>query len=180
MKYSTIGKYSGKAASCLAVFAMSLAGLASPALADDSWDHIEGSGRYVMLPAFSNMAVLDQETGLVWEKAPSPGAFTWEQAQARCNTLVIAKRMGWRLPTLQELTSLLDLGAPPANLSAGYPFAVLPPWNVGEHIWSATSSAAVPTAAWTMWLAGGVSSTDPKGSLSHAWCVRFRQGVDAQ
>ena len=151
--------------------------LAASAFAEgDAWDRKEN--RFQALPAFANQAVLDTETGLVWERAPSAGAFTWGQAHDRCNRLVLGARMAWRVPTLQELTSLLDIGAP-NNLTPGHPFVVLPPWNIGEAIWSATTSASNATNAWGMNLASTLTIT-PKGSLSHAWCVRFRQGVDPQ
>ena len=165
-----------------AAISLALVSLVSPAFAGhsrDPWNH--KGARYSVLAAFGGAAVLDMETGLVWERAPDGGAFTWNQtqpAQVHCNNLVLGNRMGWRLPTLQELTSLLDIGAP-NNLTLGHPFAVLPPWTVGEFIWSATTSSTDTTQAWAMNLASNVG-TFPKGSLSHAWCVRFRQGVDPQ
>jgi hypothetical protein len=53
-------------------------------------------------------AVLDKETGLVWERRPNNngstaqwhGALSWANGYERC------RRYGWRLPTLEELLSL--------------------------------------------------------------------------
>lgn len=156
---------------------VALIGSASSAFAQDAWDHTNSS-RFQLLAPFANNAVLDRETGIVWERAPSPQAFTWDAAQRRCNTLVVGNRLGWRVPTLQELTSILSAGSP-NNLEAGHPFAVLPPWNVGEIIWSATTAAANTNNAWAMNLSGNIFPS-PKNSLSRCWCVRFRQGVDPQ
>lgn len=164
----------------ISVALLTAVSLVSPVFAGhntDPWAH-KGSPRYQVLIPFASDAVLDKETGLVWERTPAGGAFIWDDAQLHCNTLIVDARMGWRLPTLQELTSQLDIGAPPNNLAPN-PFTI--PWlpNVGEFIWSATTSASNTTTAWAMNLASNVG-TFPKGSLSHAWCVRFRQGVDPQ
>lgn len=155
---------------------VTLIALVKPAFAEDPW--AVKAERFQVLQPFGGLAVMDQETGLVWERSPSGGAFTWDQAHQYCNSLVIGARMGWRLPTLQELTSILSIGAP-NNLEPGNPFNVIPPWNIGEVIWSATTSATSPTDAWTMNLASSLTPVN-KGALARCWCVRFRQGVDPQ
>lgn len=157
-------------------FAVALIALGKPAFAEDQWAF--KAERFQVLQAFGGSAVLDHETGIVWERSPSSGAFSWDQASQYCNSLIIGARMGWRLPTLQELTSVLSIGGP-NNLEPGNPFNVVPPWSVGEFIWSATTSAGSATDAWTMNLASNVSAFN-KGSASRCWCVRYRQGVDPQ
>jgi len=150
--------------------------LASAASAQEAWDHINAP-RFQLLAPFANQAVLDIETGVVWERNPSGAAFTWSTAQDHCNALVVGKRMGWRLPTIQELTSILSIGSAPNNLDPGNPF-IAPP-TLGQAIWSSTTSASNPSNAWTMNLPGSVSKFS-KGVLARCWCVRFRQGVDSQ
>ena len=65
-------------------------------------------------------AVLDRETGLVWERSPSMELTTWHVAHVRCNEFVtLGSRLGWRLPTVNELASLVDPGrSDPAFLPA--------------------------------------------------------------
>src|SRR6478736_8005312 len=79
--------------------------------------------RFTVLAQFDGAAVLDRETGLVWEQSPSTALMVWGRAQVRCTQLVTGGRGGWRLPTVQELGSLVDLSVPGSSLPGGHPFA---------------------------------------------------------
>ncbi len=59
-------------------------------------------------------AVLDKETGLVWANVASINTVraSWYEAIASCRNLNIAGRKGWRLPTIEELSTLLDMTLP--------------------------------------------------------------------
>src|SRR5438045_3087909 len=131
--------------------AVLLACAGAAAYAQDAWDHKNGP-RFVVLAPFASLAVLDQETGLVWERSPSPGAFTFPGAQQRCNNLILAGRMGWRVPTLQELTSILSIPNPPLNLEPGHPFGLVTGWQ-GQASCNSTGYAAAPAHARTADLA---------------------------
>jgi hypothetical protein len=80
-----------------------------------------------------NQAALDRETGLVWEKSPGPGLSAWPDSLYACANKFLGGRYGWRLPTIEELASLLDPFAFPA-LPSGHPFT-----NIQNNpYWSAT------------------------------------------
>src|SRR5258706_8664700 len=99
---------------------------AGPYYANPSWDQtLPASTRFIMLSNMNGEAVLDRETGLVWEQSPSASQFTWELAQIHCNSLRTGGRLGWRLPTLQELASLVDTSVSPPGptLPSGHPFS---------------------------------------------------------
>jgi hypothetical protein len=136
--------------------------------------------RFVVLSNWSNAAVLDRETGLVWERSPSTSTFTWENAQIHCNQLNLGKRLGWRIPTLQELASLVD--GDPANTSSprlphGHPFSS----NVqSSFYWSATTLASVASGAWGVDFRHGDVDVGGKTGLNFVWCVRGGHGVDPQ
>jgi hypothetical protein len=151
-----------------------------------SWDKkITGKGRFKVLKEFNGEAVLDKETGLVWQQAPETPpnpttAVTWPEAQLICNTSDVGGRTGWRLPTLQELTSLQDpaIASPGPILPPGHPFS-----NVqSAAYWSATSDARDFTGAWFVaFNVAGANIVAKVGAFTrHVWCVRGGSGVDSQ
>jgi hypothetical protein len=74
-----------------------------------AWDQkINGSNRFKVLTDFNNEAVLDRETGLVWEQKPEPGAGSWSFVDDECFAHFTGGRLGWRPPTLEEVLSLMD------------------------------------------------------------------------
>jgi hypothetical protein len=121
-------------------------------------------------------AVLDRETGLVWGIGASSFHFSWTEAQRVCNQEAAwGWRFGWRLPTLQELASLIDIltNTDPA-LPNGHPFAYY-----GEcNYWSSTSYAGDDSKAWYVDFCYPRPGYADKSSGFHLWCVRGGQGVE--
>lgn len=98
-----------------------------------SWHQIlPGDKRFELV--LNDEAVLDKETGLVWERSPSQesqyysdwqGAYYANYVPDYCANLMVGGRMGWSVPTAQQLASLVDTstyfsGEP--TLPAGHPF----------------------------------------------------------
>jgi hypothetical protein len=105
--------------------------------------------RFVVLPAFSQEAVLDMETGLVWERSPSTEFRTWLEAMGDCYSRIVGDRLGWRLPTIEELASLIDpTRSSPPLLPSGHPFTNVQ--SGGQTYWSSTSLFATPPNAFTI------------------------------
>jgi hypothetical protein len=167
----------------MVVFAASPAGAATaagPYYATPSWDQtLPSSTRFIVLSNMSSNAVLDRETGLVWEQSPSTVTQSWEFAQLQCNFLAAGGRKGWRLPTIQDLASLVDPTVPPPGptLPPGHPFSN----NVQQSgYWSASTFASGTTAAWFVNFLDGNGGPDDKTFTHFVWCVRGGQGVDPQ
>jgi hypothetical protein len=93
-----------------------------PYYATPSWDQKITTGRFVVLGNWNNEAVLDRETGLVWEKEAGTGKIDLQFASLHCLALTKGGRMGWRLPTVPELTSLVDPSQSNPALPSGHPF----------------------------------------------------------
>lgn len=156
------------------------------AQADDAQDRLisDGSSRYENLREFDFDAALDRETGLIWDRNPNPALVTWDFAQHHCWERLAGRRGGWRLPTVEELTSLLDYnfgepGGYPGQLALapGHPFDNLDPnlryWTSTTHPSSADDFRKVLVQLTD----GDVDDAPRYGSaLGIAFCVRFRQG----
>jgi hypothetical protein len=161
----------------LAVGVLSL--LADPAVATadplSSWDkQLAAPGRFLVLPAFHNEAVLDKETGLVWEQSPDTTRRNWDLARVRCIDKDVGGRKGWRLPSIPELASLVDPSQSNPALPARHPFT-----NVqSANYWSATTLADGPSVAWAVGFGNGGVAFDFKTDSFHVWCVRGGMNAD--
>ena len=135
--------------------------------------------RFIVLSNMGSAAVLDRETGLVWERSPSTSTISWLDASFHCINLDAGGRTGWRLPTIPELMSLVDRSVSPPGvaLPSGHPFG-----NVQANgYWSATSLARNAIFAWHVAFGNsGLVGSNSKSFGDHAWCVRGGQGPDAQ
>jgi Protein of unknown function (DUF1566) len=147
-----------------------------PYYAVPSWDMtLPAATRFIVLSNFGSAAVLDRETGLVWERSPDTTTDSWFIAQNRCNGKIVGSRKGWRLPTLQELNSLIDPTASSPALPDGHPFSNV---QLGRY-WSLSTYALDNTFAWTVAFDNGATGLNNKGTLSlFIWCVRGGQGVN--
>ena len=114
----------------------------------------------------------------MWEQSPSTTSQMWLDTQRSCNRKTVGNRKGWRLPTTQELASLVDPTQSNPALPAGHPFS-----NVqSSFYWSATTSAASlgGVAAWAVSFNDGDVDAGGKLNAFFVWCVRGGQGVDPQ
>ncbi|HXX57198.1 MAG TPA: DUF1566 domain-containing protein [Thermodesulfovibrionales bacterium] len=114
---------------------------------------ILGAARW--LTVLDDAAVLDRETGLVWQRQTSGITKVEDDAIASCTILSVGGRFGWRLPSIEELATLIDPNAGSAPyLPAGHLFtddsAVL-----GGIYWSSTTSTSDSTRAWLAYFSGG-------------------------
>jgi hypothetical protein len=149
---------------------------------------LPASERFVVLSDFNNEAVLDKETGLVWQKDLNPNPLyphdNWRAAHHYCNNLVLGGRMGWRLPTVQEMTSLIDPTQTNPALPSGHPFTNVWPRS-NPWYWTATTYL-YDVYAWSVytWDDGSaiyaVDLTSKEQPYGLKWCVRGGQGVDNQ
>ncbi len=125
----------------------------------------------------SNEAVLDRETGLVWQRNVSAETAWYWGAYQGCLAATTGNRRGWRLPKIEELMSLSIPGQTP-SLPVGHPFTGA---NTEAYYWSATTAPyQFPENAYSvMFSTGYLSGARDKNTLQPYWCVRGGQGYDA-
>ena len=115
-------------------------------------------------------AVLDKETGLVWAKNANIVAATktWQNAMNCCRLISIANRRGWRLPTVEELTSLVDTTQSDPALPSGHPFDQVQ----SDLYWSSTPYAGYTDGAWVVYMHYGSVHYGGKDVSYYVWPVR--------
>jgi hypothetical protein len=115
-------------------------------------------------------AVHDRLTGLWWQRRADAagGPVRWAEA------LEAARGLGpgpggrpWRLPTINELESVVDAGRHDPALPAGHPFT-----GAAEAYWSSTTSLFEPDWAWALYLHKGACGVGQKKDPHfHVWAV---------
>jgi hypothetical protein len=154
-----------------------------PYYATPSWDQTLACSTTTNCPRFivvmGGAAVLDRETGLVWEQHPDSMVHKWEVAVESCAQKEVGGRSGWRLPTLQEMLSLTAVGQ---LLPAGHPFTVTFLNGTAPTFWTATQFVLTTDYAWVVELmVGSFNGIALKSTPAFtAWCVRGGTGNPAQ
>ncbi len=89
-------------------------------------------------------SIIDKSTGLIWQKSGSPYPLTWDQAKSYIHTLNengFDRRSDWRLPTVNELITLLT------DTPHGEDFCMEPMFDrTQKWLWSADRRSFM--AAW--------------------------------
>jgi len=125
----------------------------------------------------------DNETGLVWERSPSTTPMNWYDAVSTCWQTDSGNRKGWRLPTIEELSSLVDpsVVSPGPKLPPGHPFQNVQNGGLENEYWSTTTGVRNPpdtSRAWVVRLHNGTTGDSGKTGSGFRWCVRGGTNAD--
>lgn len=116
--------------------------------------------------------VLDERTGLLWQRQASPQFLTRGQAAALCDELSLGSYPGglygdWRLPTKKELLSIVTFDrSGPILDPAAFPGADT------ALAWTSTEFPGAAGVGWTVDLFLGHTEATPTSTLGTARCVR--------
>ena len=114
--------------------------------------------------------ILDKETGLIWARDANHanGPKSWQHAILFCVNVSLGNRKGWRLPSLAELSSLVDPSVISPTLPEGHPFVNVQPLSY----WSSTLYETITTYAWRVNFANGYVRQFPRKKYNYLWPVR--------
>jgi hypothetical protein len=128
--------------------------------------------------ALDGTAVLDKETGLVWAKTLDTTPRNWQAAMDYCLALYLGGRLGWRMPTIDELASLIDRSNPgTVKLPAGHPFQNVQIVETSGY-WSGSTDSNDTTMARSVYMnVGNVYSMYKTYNYMYVWPVRAGQQV---
>ena len=112
--------------------------------------------------------VTDNETGLQWQDNESTTK-TWQNAINYCEDLTLGNYDDWRLPNINELTSIIDDTKISPSLSSVFKFFA------SSNYWSSTTDAGYSRNAWIVYFNIGIQSYDNKSSSFFVRCVRAGQ-----
>jgi hypothetical protein len=144
-----------------------------------SWSRkLTSDTRFVLV--LDGQAVLDNETGLTWERTPSTSTVLWFDVGQNCAARETGGRRGWRAPTQSELFSLLD-GSTSTGLPDGAPFVNVNSPGESAIFWTITSREVNATyhAYYVVFAKGSAGAPWTNKDLNYLgfWCVRGGSGA---
>jgi hypothetical protein len=117
------------------------------------------------------------EAGSQFPDRPVREAAAWGTAMNFCLGARYGGRGGWRLPSMEELTSLIDANREFPPLPSGHPFDLS---ELTGDVWSATTVPGTAEAYTQDMIRDGFLGSLPKTGQRATWCVRGGRGIDGQ
>ena len=114
--------------------------------------------------------VMDRLTGLVWQIRARQGdsSFSWQEALDVAAACAKTSELPWRMPTINELESLVDASTHSPALMEEHPFLV-----VQNAYWSSTTSGFAQDWAYVLYLEKGAVGVGYKKNSDFAlWLVK--------
>jgi hypothetical protein len=144
-----------------------------------SWHQQLGLARFELV--LNDEAVLDHETGLVWQRTVREDVGVWTLAVVSCRLALIGNRYGWRLPSVEELATLMDPDQSSPALPPLHPFvAEAAAGGAGEFTsyWTTSSWIVNDLFAWVVRFDVGDMTSEAKTVDRATWCVRGSVALD--
>ena len=121
----------------------------------------------------ANGVVKDNATGLEWQDDYSDNGgnikfVNWSDAISYCDNLVLDGKSDWRLPSIEELVSIIDKGRVNPSID--------PTFHVTSSVyWSSATYASGSSFAWFVHFGSGSDYWGTKVNIIYVRCVRSGQ-----
>ena len=121
--------------------------------------------------------VVDNNTGLEWQQTISEDTFTWDDAVSHCENLEYGGYSDWRLPTPQELLTIVDNSKyNPAFNATYFPYT---PTGSTSYLWTNKEFKEDTSQAWAFGTyLGFIHYGKSKSSTFDVICVRGNKFSD--
>lgn len=103
---------------------------------------------------------------LMWQKKDDNVKRIWGDAMRYCNVLSLGGYSGWRLPSIEELETLIDKTKQPTIDQSLFPNAK------SSYYWSSTTLANYTSLAWYVYFNDGFAYFNDKTNYFYVRCVR--------
>jgi hypothetical protein len=115
-----------------------------------------------------NETVVDNTNSLEWQDNADikNQSFTYSEAFSYCNALSLAGTNNWRLPTINELRSIVDLDRSSPAIDINFNN------SVNGFFWSTTSYAPDTEKVWSVFFTDGNDYQQSKTNKAYTRCVK--------
>ncbi|MDH5547047.1 MAG: DUF1566 domain-containing protein [Gammaproteobacteria bacterium] len=123
-----------------------------------SFTKLDQNGNALAATATSWACVRDNTTGLVWEVKTSTNSsteFSWPDAQTYASNLSLCGFSDWRLPTVNELLSLVDYHVSNPAIDTNF-F----PYTISNYYWTIRESSQTSGVIWVVRFSDGIAGPD--------------------
>ncbi len=120
----------------------------------------------IILQSNTTNTVKDIYRGYIWQKSEDGVVRTWDAAKSYCDALALDGYSDWRIPTIQEIQTIIDYSAYNPALSTevlqGRPY----------YYWSGSTFTVNTDGAWFVYFNNGYTNADWKSGPRYVRCVR--------
>jgi len=123
-------------------------------------------------------AFIDTKTGLIWQDNSEAKNISkdWNAAKEYCKNLKLGGKSDWRLPSIKELQSIVDITKLKFNRSASVIRSGFENTASGFY-WSSSQRVSVSSDAWVVDFSIGTTRRYPKSHRLYVRCVRNKQSL---
>ena len=113
----------------------------------------------------------DAKTGLTWQDNSASASIEkdWSDAKSYCKNLTLSAKNDWRLPSIKELQSIVDIKKYNPAIKSGFKHVA------SYYYWSSSEYVSGSSYAWEVYFYYGSTSFNDKSDKYYVRCVRGRQ-----